>query len=334
MKIFPLTPKRLSRAFQRLVIDRAASAGLLPPWRRPAHHAVFAAFPPPPEVAPGNIETDYLGTRTQPQMRPKRWTPPPWPMSLPIPAFSEEYFEWIDLLEAVQAAHGSFTMLELGAGYGRWSVRGALAARRRGLTVRLGAAEAEPQHVIWLREHLAFNGISQSECDVIEAAISDRRGTTVFYVSMPDGYAGNTAQDWYGQAIVAGDIDTSAAPTAEIYFGRPLVPLPGGWKGVEVATIPLAEVLDRYEFVDFSDFDIQGEELSAIGSALDALGRKVRRLHIGTHSREIDAGLKKLLDAEGWQCLRAHSCLRWNRTEFGWISFGDGVQSWINPRLT
>lgn len=36
-----------------------------------------------------------------------------------LPAFDEEYFEWIDLLEAVTEATGEFTMIELGAGWGR-----------------------------------------------------------------------------------------------------------------------------------------------------------------------------------------------------------------------
>jgi hypothetical protein len=31
--------------------------------------------------------------------------------------------------------------------------------------------------------------------------------------------------------------------------------------------------------------------------------------------------------------VRAFPCLRWNRTEFGWIRFNDGVQTWVNPKL-
>ena len=39
---------------------------------------------------------------------------------LPIPPIDEEYFEWVDLLESVRDARGAYTMMELGAGYGRW----------------------------------------------------------------------------------------------------------------------------------------------------------------------------------------------------------------------
>jgi hypothetical protein len=44
------------------------------------------------------------------------------------PVAHEEYFEYIDLLEAVTLARGLFTMMELAAGYGRWLVRGTAAA--------------------------------------------------------------------------------------------------------------------------------------------------------------------------------------------------------------
>jgi len=38
-----------------------------------------------------------------------------------FPALSEEYLEWIDMLEAVTAARGDFTMIELGVvGVGGW----------------------------------------------------------------------------------------------------------------------------------------------------------------------------------------------------------------------
>jgi hypothetical protein len=64
------------------------------------------------------------------------------------PAFPEEYLEWIDLLEAVANAQGKFTMIELGAGYGRWLVNAAVTLRQRKPTIVpfLIGAEAEPTH--------------------------------------------------------------------------------------------------------------------------------------------------------------------------------------------
>src|SRR5215212_6203606 len=67
------------------------------------------------------------------------------------PAFDEEYFEWIALVEAVSEARDTFVFVELGAGYGRWCVRAALAAGD--LRFECTAVEAEPTHCRWLREH-------------------------------------------------------------------------------------------------------------------------------------------------------------------------------------
>src|SRR5262245_19881474 len=43
----------------------------------------------------------------------------------PVP--NEDYFEWVTLIEAVVEARERFTMIELGAGWGRWLANAALA---------------------------------------------------------------------------------------------------------------------------------------------------------------------------------------------------------------
>ena len=47
-----------------------------------------------------------------------------------------EYFEWLDLLHAVQDARDRFVMVELGAGYGRWAVRAATRPSGSGLFLK------------------------------------------------------------------------------------------------------------------------------------------------------------------------------------------------------
>ena len=96
-------------------------------------HPVFAAVPGYTGSRPKDIILDFVGAQF-----PGAWDRQPavpaieGPWQVSIPPVDEEYFEWIDLLESVQAAGGSYTMLELGAGYGRWGVRAGLAARRKG----------------------------------------------------------------------------------------------------------------------------------------------------------------------------------------------------------
>jgi FkbM family methyltransferase len=316
-------------------VDALASRGVLPPYGAPAHHPVLAAFAPLPVAADG-VDTDYLGLRTQAEMLPPYWRSPP-PAGVPAaPDFDEEYFEWLDVLEAAdeaaRAGAADFTMIEVGAGYARWAARGWAAARRRGLSAHIGVVEAEPQHIAWAKSHMAFNGIPDADITFFESAVGAEAGETVFLVEMPEGSEGNSPREWYGQAV-AWDDPASGAATARTYFGHPLVAMPGGWHGVTVQVARLSGMLARFGRIDLVDFDIQGMELEVIREALGPLSAQVRRLHIGTHSREIDAELPRLLGGAGWRCVRAYPCLRWNRTEFGWIRFNDGVQTWVNPTL-
>ena len=308
--------------------DRAAASGLLPPWSRAVHHPVFELFSPAPAVE--NVpDADYLGVVTNSKMLPAYWRSG---VSQSLPGFDEEYFEWIDLLEAVEAARDRFTMIELGAGYARWSARGWAAARQRGLAVTLGVVEAEPMHAQWAREHLAANGVPAGAIDFREVALGTKSGEMAFLTEMPEGAAGNNARDWYGQALAWQDPATGV-PTGADYCGHALLQFPDGWRGVRVQVATLQDILAQYDTVDLVDFDIQGAEQEVIAAAAAMLTRQVRRLHIGTHSRAIDAALPGILRPLGWQAVRLYPCLRWNRTPFGWISFNDGVQSWVNPRL-
>ena len=219
-----------------------------------------------------------------------------------FPAFDEEYFEWINVLESVDQARGSYTIVELGAGYGRWSVRAALAAVERGLTpVHLVAVEAEPTHFEWLKLHFADNGLDPSHHALIHAAVSDADGETFFYVGNP--------AEWYGQCITSANT------------------------GYKVPKIALRSVLDPLGLIDLIDLDIQGEELKCCSSAIDLVDAKVKRLYIGTHSPEIETGLRTLLNGHGWKCLADYGLAQANETPYGTIQFQDGVQSWVNPRF-
>jgi hypothetical protein len=163
--------------------------------------------------------------------------------------------------------------------------------------------------------------------------VGETAGETVFLVEMPQGHTGNTPREWYGQAVTWSSLD-DAVDAGRHYCGHPLVEMPGGWHGVRVDVETLSAMLARFGTIDLADFDVQGAETAVIREAIVPLTEKVRRLHIGTHSPEIDAALPDILAPAGWRCLRSYPCLRWNRTEFGWIKFNDGVQTWVNPRLS
>lgn len=228
------------------------------------------------------------------------------------PELNEEYWEWVDLLDAIYDADDEFVMAEIGAGYGRWIVSAACLGRhiRPSLRMRLIGVEAEPSHYKMMHTHFTDNGLDPSDHRLVEAAVNATGGTVSFSVGHP--------QAWYGQAIVNKGARFEAFPEAI---------------DVSVPAITLPELLENEKRIDLIDMDIQGAEGEVIVSSLDTLNAKVRRLHIGTHSHEVEAAIFQALTDAGWHCTASFPCGKTTQTDFGPVEFQDGVQSWINPRL-
>jgi FkbM family methyltransferase len=234
----------------------------------------------------------------------------------PLP---HEAFEWMALFDAVAEATGRLTMLELGAGFGRWTVRAAAATRlyRPDLSFRLVAVEAEPTHFRWLEQHTADNDIERrsgaGSCELINAAVSSQNGREDFYV-------GDSAA-WYGQALVRPE---NVGATASV---------------LPVRTVSLSVLLERLDHVDLIDVDIQGAELEVLAEAAASLQR-VRRIYVETHSGTIDERLPSVLEAAPgeWSLLAAMPLGARRPTPLGEARFHQGgAQLWRNdkcvPRL-
>ncbi|HSK40878.1 MAG TPA: hypothetical protein VK943_14015, partial [Arenibaculum sp.] len=97
---------------------------------------------------------------------------PSYPLRL-----SEDYFEWIDLLEAIDEARGRFVMIEVGAGYGRWIANAAASVRRRRagapLECRFTAVEASSSRFCWIAQHLRDNAIAPQDHRLLHAGITN-----------------------------------------------------------------------------------------------------------------------------------------------------------------
>jgi FkbM family methyltransferase len=235
------------------------------------------------------------------------------------PTFDDNVFDWLVLFEAVVDAKGSFTMAALGAGWGRWLVAGAFAAKQLGdLPCRLIGVEAEPTHFKWMQQHFSDNGIDPADHELIEAAAAGRSGHAWFYFGKPD--------SWYGQSLIDERAFTEAPTGNETEYN--------GEKARLVRTIDLAELLENYHRIDYLHMDIQGAELDVLSSAPDILNRKVKRVLIGTHSNAVEEGLRRLFLELGWRAqydFPLNAQLRIKNTE---VTLGDGVQVWINPAET
>jgi len=93
------------------------------------HHPVLDPFEPLQVDLGDDWDVNFLGVRTRRMFWIGGDEPRQDAGNLPRP--NEEYIEWIDVLEAVSNARDRFTMVELGAGWGRWLVNAAAALRHR-----------------------------------------------------------------------------------------------------------------------------------------------------------------------------------------------------------
>ncbi len=303
----------------------------------PTHDAIFENFKPFEGKVPINFIVDFVGCRILEtifpeelsQHRTSEYIRTEWPV------FDEEYYEWVDLLEAVTVAKDRFVMLELGAGIGRWAIRGALAARIRGIDIdkiRLGLVEPEPLHLDFLKQFLSDNGIPEEIVDVYPGAIGEDPGTVLFVVKKHFQSTADHPREWYGQAKVPADWGhVSVAKNA--YFGHDLYISANGQGAIEVPQFAASKLIRNYEHIDLVDLDVQGQEFVALYAAIDALSQRAKRLHIGTHGPEIERDLREMLKANRWECLRDYACGQTSETPKGSIYFQDGIQTWINPRL-
>lgn len=296
------------------------------------HHEVFTRF----ECWQGDVEPgfapNFLGVMTRGTFSPLLTACDKMTyVSTTYPAFDEEYFEWVDVLEAVTRARRQFTMIELGAGWGRWLVNAAIAVEQfSGIPCRLIGLEAEPAHYEWMKLHFKHNGLNPRQFQLIRAAVAADDGHVWFRVGH--------AADWYGQSVASRYAPPIRSSGVWKLLSRITAAVPKRGHDpegplVRVRALGLRTLIGPIDRVDLLDLDIQGTELEVLRAAAPEIDRAVRRVHIGTHSAENEAGLRKLFGTLGWTSLNDYPCASVSQTPWGSIAFQDGVQTWINPKV-
>jgi FkbM family methyltransferase len=289
-------------------------------------HPVFSFFPPYSGPKPGGSSIDYLGSKfvveclQEAGLSPTEYFLAAPRVELSFPPPDEEIFEYIDILESVQNCKGSFVFCELGAGYGRWSIRAYHAAKKFGIKdVKLITIEPDKFHSKWLLENMQLNGIPESSIFHFDCAISDFEGESEFYTALP-GHMGsdeNAAREWYGQALSSSDRTFPGAKTEKILVSR-------------LETIIRKVGVDK---IDIVDMDIQGEEPKVLNDSM-ALFKRIGKFHIGTNSSEDAANINKIFSRSGgFKKIREYPPLTTYKTRYGSIQFTDGVLTYKNRKF-
>jgi len=233
------------------------------------------------------------------------------------PVVSEEYFEYADVLSSVADYPGGrpYVFVELGSGYGHWTL-----TAHRALVQRTGPVADHVYVLVDVLDSLAptigrlarLNGLQHYHYHVGFVAPNDTM--TPFMLGRADDNMRIYGQDWgVGRAV-----NESA--------GR--------------QPITMHALFRRYNLppvVDMVDLDVQNAEYALLDDAtVDLFTAAVKRVHIGTHlanTAELTPPIIRRFQTRGWT-------LVWNfdhghrvPTPYGPVKFGDGVLSFVNPRL-
>ncbi|ARV24656.1 class I SAM-dependent methyltransferase [Xanthomonas citri pv. glycines] len=269
-----------------------------------------------PDLEPRvGVLTNFLGVAIDPKFFPSVLSERGGEVEgIPIPAnWHADIAEWGAALRAVDLSQGSFTVIELGCGWGCWLNNTGVAARALGRDVRVIGIEADAHHLQFAEEALTMNGFLPEQISLMRGIAASRAGTALFpKQDLPGASWGNEpifdASEQQCETLLSGGM-----------FDR-------------VTMVPLEALIGDQPRIDLLHIDIQGGEADLVEQSLDLLGRSVAYMVIGTHSKQIEGRLYDALLQAGW-------ALEMERAAIFTLIAGkpeirvDGVQGWRNLKL-
>ncbi|MEZ4836770.1 MAG: hypothetical protein R2873_33055 [Caldilineaceae bacterium] len=231
---------------------------------------------------------------------------------VPIPAnYHADMAEWAAALRSVDLASETYTMIELGCGWGCWMNNMGTAAKARGLSIHVIGIEGDERHIEFAQETLQTNHISTQEYTLIRGIAASRSGYALFPRSKGD--------EWGSEPI----FDVSETESAKAVAGG---------KYDRLRMVPLEEAIGDRAKIDLLHIDIQGGEAALIEEAIQLITEKIGYLTIGTHSRAIEGRLFDALLTAGWILeIERPAVLR--IIDGKPVTLVDGVQGWRNPQI-
>lgn len=265
---------------------------------------------------------------------------------LPVIEDGEAWFEAVNWVAAAREARGRYTMVTLGACYGAQAVGSQrMLQLLNPMPYKLVAVEPEPENYQWLIRHMRTNGIDPDGQWLIQAAVSHDNAPVLFPVGWPGTGAQNCvstnegrARKIYADQLVASGRTGEALRNLLIHNTTGLkhrLVADREWEGEIklVSAVTLNDVLGPFDFVDYLEADMQQSEMIVFPPAAATLKRKVRRIHIGTHGRDVHWLLHRMFEEEGWQIVFSYEPGRTYRERMGTFTVNDGVVTVRNPAL-
>ena len=265
-------------------------------------------------VADPNYATNFLGVKISPSFFPDILKDKAGTVEgVPVPAnWHADLAEWGAALRAVELSKDSFRVAELGCGWACWLNMTGVAARNLGRKVELIGIEGDKHHVQYALESLPANGFTPDQYKIVHGVAAPTAGKALFPVVDDPGGT-------WGSAPV---LNATPAQIAEAESK-------GGYLVLDA--YPLAGLINDRP-LDLLHIDIQGGETDFVRDNIATINRLVRYMLIGTHSREIEGDLMKILLGEGW-ILEIERPAIFNLHSGRPVTDVDGVQGWRNPKI-
>jgi hypothetical protein len=331
----------------------APPSGDGPPTPMDAFADAFTGIEPWRGYVPEGFLVDFLGTLTDAKFRTAFGVDPETVGGAEqetrrpsLSADGEGWFEFYNWIAAARQARGQFRMVTLGACYGAQAV-GAYRAlmQLNPMPCKLVVVEPDPGNLAWIRKHFTDNGLDPDDHWIVEAAVSDR-GTPVLF---PIGAVGLGQADctwtnhlserkYWAQMVIRNQLSDEVVD--QLIVGNrtgikvPLVPEGPPLAELQyVSAVTLADILAPFDYVDYLEADLQHSEVIVFPPAMRQLDRKVRRVHIGTHSAKGHRELRNMFERTGWDIVFSFGPLQTHQTSLGAFHANDGVLTAVNPRL-
>jgi hypothetical protein len=311
---------------------------------------VFANIKPWAGIVPPGYLVDFLGSMTDARFRIPFGIDPGAvggghvQTRLPIIEDGEGWFEAVNWVKAAREAHGRFVMITLGACYGGQAVGSYRALQLLNpMPAKLVAVEPEPENFEWTARHMHDNGINPHDHWLVKAAIGSSNDPVLFPVGSPGTGAQNcvatnesAARAFYVDQIIKTKqlevavrnllLHNTTGLTKDLVPGRNFIA-----EIKMMSAVTLRDVLGPFDFVDYVESDIQQSEILVFPPFMDILKRKVRRVHIGTHGKDVHETLHKLFREDGWELIFSFEPNCEFDSSLGRFTTNDGVLTARNP---
>ena len=310
---------------------------------------IFDVIPPWSGIIPAGFTLDFFGNLTDKTFFEKWGYDGALQMEPPRLADGkngEFWFEAADWILAAREARDRYVMITLGALFGYQAIGSHRALQLLNpMPYKLVAVEPIPENMEGLRRHMRDNGIEPDDQWLLQAAIGPTNEPVFFPVGAPGLGAQNCiatneriAREHYLEDFIAQGRTEEALTNlllhnttglekqiieGQDYFGEVRL----------VSCVTLRDVLGPFERVDFLEADIQQSEIIVFPPFRSLLKRKVRRIHLGTHGKDVHQSLLQMFSDDGWEIVFSYEPDSVHGTVLGTFSTNDGVLTVRNPDM-